>query len=273
VGEASTPCLVRRKRIGRRSRNCGSGGVGRARKACRHARSSSQATPRPGPRRAMLRRKASAALAHPGHMKLENPHEDSWSPTPQGCPETPINSKGREDSWRLLKVRACPAGSLPRRRSPVRIWCSAPNRPESARLAVPGFFMGVAFRGDAVCSQRLGGTGRTAKHSLRLRVLEVRRGPGSVDAWHTGGTFAAGFQTAARQDSVREESTIWQARILFAGRAGLVARGTIANRERANALVQDAAMTSATRCLAGPKRKRVSVQRHCAARCTRRLRK
>ena len=34
---------------------------------------------------------------------------------------------------------------MPRRRSPVRTRCSAPNRPDSAKLAGPGLFMGVAL--------------------------------------------------------------------------------------------------------------------------------
>jgi hypothetical protein len=165
------------------------------------------------------------------------------------------------------------AASLPRRRSPVRIWCSAPECPESARLAIPGFFMGVAFEAKS-CVHNCWAL-RVARPNILGAYASLSFGDASA-AWRLGTRvehLRAGFQTAARQESVPRRIHNCRGELLFAGRAGLVARGTIANRERANALVQDAAMNSATRCLAGPKRKRVSVQRHCAARCTRRLRK
>src|SRR4051812_5207097 len=44
----------------------------------------------------------------------------------------------RADSWRVGDIRECRAGSLPRRRSPVRTRCSAPIGPGSQALTACG---------------------------------------------------------------------------------------------------------------------------------------
>ena len=92
-----------------------------------------------GSRRATPGEFADGGVAHAGHMKLENPREDSWNRRPDPSRETRVRSQDRGASCTLLKDRECRAGSLPRRRSPVRTRCSAPI---FTRLAVQaGLFL------------------------------------------------------------------------------------------------------------------------------------
>src|SRR2546425_9640187 len=72
--------------------------------------------------------------------------------------------------------------ALPRRRSSVRTRCSAPNRPDSAGLAGPGFSMGVAFRSDAL--------GSPTEAVCRVQTGGCRRRTdGPRLAWNKDGTF------------------------------------------------------------------------------------
>jgi hypothetical protein len=89
---------------------------------------------------------------------------------------------------------------LPRRRSPVRTRCSAPIRPDSAELAGPGFFMGVASPGEVVGSQRSAAGGGQASLSENLHRPRVFAGTTVGASWNTGGTFAG---SASRTDPPR----------------------------------------------------------------------
>jgi len=70
--------------------------------------------------------------------------------------------------------------ALPRRRSPVRSRCFAPNRPDSAHLVDPGFFMAVAFHGDAARSQRLRGVVDLRGEPAHWRIVPMPF-PGSLE--------------------------------------------------------------------------------------------
>jgi hypothetical protein len=131
----------------------GSGAGRRWRRASRRWRWSSRAGRPPGRCRAAWRKRLAVSVAHAGHMRLEKRREESRRGAPVCRPKTPASSTGRGDSWSLGKPRACPAASLPRRRSPVRIWCSAPNRPEPRILSeVRAFSFPLRLKAKAVCS-------------------------------------------------------------------------------------------------------------------------
>jgi uncharacterized OsmC-like protein len=87
----------------------------------------SRAAPRLASRRATPRDLSDGGVAHAGHMKLENPRDDSWNRGSDRAPETRAKSQDRGDSCTLLKTRGWRTASLPRRRSPVRTRCSAPT--------------------------------------------------------------------------------------------------------------------------------------------------
>ena len=120
----------------------GSGAACPPRKASRRAPQNNRGGLRPVGWRAASGSWTKPTLAHAGHMKFEKLREDSRNRPRQCCRTTLRKSTGLADSWRVGEDRGCPAASLPRRRSPVRTRCSAPNRPDSACLADPGFFLG-----------------------------------------------------------------------------------------------------------------------------------
>ncbi len=111
------------------------------------------------------------ALAHAGHMKIENPRGDSWNPPRRCLPKTPRKSQILADSWRVGDNRGWRAASLRRRRSPVRTRCSAPT----SKARPSGFNLG----GQAALS----GTPRRLSYWSRVAwpVTAVAQCASSVD--------------------------------------------------------------------------------------------